>query len=241
MRSPFSIGGHQPLRAVAVALGDEPPIEADGGRRSEDDHRRISIHWLAGTILTGLSGAGLIGAAAYSALDRQTYQAETPQAAQVVRKEDRGDAGVNPRKGDRLVKAVDIVAAKQSFKAPVAVRAGDREIIRTLTFTRVATSLTLAETGLADEVPAFNPLRLLASARGDAVAAPEESEARIDDAEVAFVMRDLSAERIDAQPAQLSLEEAQAQATVKDGPRRFHAIDTWLAAALFISLGTTKG
>ncbi|MCC0006077.1 MAG: M23 family metallopeptidase [Methylobacteriaceae bacterium] len=211
MRSPFSIGGHQPLRAVAVALGDEPPIEADGGRRSEDDHRRISIHWLAGTILTGLSGAGLIGAAAYSALDRQTYQAETPQAAQVVRKEDRGDAGVNPRKGDRLVKAVDIVAAKQSFKAPVAVRAGDREIIRTLTFTRVATSLTLAETGLADEVPAFNPLRLLASARGDAVAAPEESEARIDDAEVAFVMRDLSAERIDAQPAQLSLEEAQAQ------------------------------
>ena len=64
MRSPFSIGGHQPLRAVAVALGDEPPIEADGGRRSEDDHRRISIHWLAGTILTGLSGAGLIGAAA---------------------------------------------------------------------------------------------------------------------------------------------------------------------------------
>ena len=211
MRSPFSIGGHQPLRVVAVALGDEPPIEADGGRRSEDDHRRISIHWLAGTILTGLSGAGLIGAAAYSALDRQTYQAETPQAAQVVRKEDRGDAGVNPRKGDRLVKAVDIVAAKQSFKAPVAVRAGDREIIRTLTFTRVATSLTLAETGLADEVPAFNPLRLLASARGDAVAAPEESEARIDDAEVAFVMRDLSAERIDAQPAQLSLEEAQAQ------------------------------
>ena len=211
MRSPFSIGGHQPLRAVAVALGDEPPIEADGGRRSEDDHRRISFHWLAGTILTGLSGATLIGAAAFSSLDRQSYQAETPQAAQVVRKDDRSDAGVNPRKGDRLVKAVDIVAAKQSFKAPVAVRAGDREIIRTLTFTRVATSLTLAETGLADEVPAFNPLRLLASARGDAVAAPEESEARIDDAEVAFVMRDLSAERIDAQPAQLSLEEAQAQ------------------------------
>ena len=59
VRSPFSIGGHQPLRAVAVALGDEPPIEADGGRRSEDDHRRISFHWLAGTVLTGLSGAAL--------------------------------------------------------------------------------------------------------------------------------------------------------------------------------------
>ncbi len=211
MRSPFSIGGHQPLRAVAVALGDEPPIEADGGRRSEDDHRRISLHWLAGTILTGLSGAALIGAAAFSALDRQNYQPETPQAAQTVRKEDRGDAAVNPRKGDRLVKSVDIVAAKQSFKTPVAVRAGDREIIRTATFTRVATSLTLADAGLSDEVPAFNPLRLLANARGDAPASPEEPEVRVDDAEVAYAMRDLSAERIDAQPAQLSVDEVQAQ------------------------------
>ena len=205
------MGGHQPLRAVAVALGDEPPIEADGGRRTEDDHRRISIHWLAGTVLTGLSGAALIGAAVYSALDRQNFQAETPQVAQSVRKDDKGDAGLNPRKGDRLVKAVDIVAAKQSFKAPVAVRAGDREIIRTSTFTRVATSLTVGETGLADEVPAFNPLRLLASARGDAAAAPEDTEARIDDAEVAFAFRDLSAEKIGSQPAQLSLDEAQAQ------------------------------
>ena len=152
MRSPFSIGGHQPLRAVAVELGDEPPIEADGGRRSEDDHRRISLHWLAGTILTGLSGAALIGAAAFSALDRQTYHAETPQAAQTARKDDRGESVVNPRKGDRLVKSVDIVAAKQTFKSPVAVRAGDREIIRTATFTRVATSLTLADAGLGDDV-----------------------------------------------------------------------------------------
>ena len=36
-------------------------------------------------------------------------------------------------------------------------------------------------------------------------------------------------------------DEAQAVETVKDGPRRFHSMLTWLAAALFISLGTTKG
>jgi hypothetical protein len=36
-------------------------------------------------------------------------------------------------------------------------------------------------------------------------------------------------------------DDAQAVETVKDGPRRFHSIDTWLAAALFISLGTMKG
>ncbi|MEI2736700.1 MAG: hypothetical protein V9G24_19275 [Rhodoblastus sp.] len=108
---------------------------------------------------------------------------------------------------------MDIVAAKQSFKAPIAVRAGDREIIRTSTFTRVATSLTTSDDGTRPtRSPPFNPLRLLASARGDATAAPEEAtEARIDDAEVAFVLRDLGAEKVGAQPAQLSVEEAQAQ------------------------------
>ncbi|MFV0281588.1 MAG: peptidoglycan DD-metalloendopeptidase family protein [Rhodoblastus sp.] len=192
-------------------MGDEPPIEADGGRRTEDDHRRISIHWLAGTILTGLSGALLIGAAAISALDRQTFKAEAPQAAQITRKDDRDEAGVNPRKGDRLLKAVDIVAAKQTFKAPIAVRAGDREIIRTASFTRVATPLTVTDAGLGDEVPPFNPLRLMANARGEPPAAPEETEARVDDAEVAYVVHDLGAEKIAAQPATLSLDEAQAQ------------------------------
>jgi len=37
------------------------------------------------------------------------------------------------------------------------------------------------------------------------------------------------------------LELAQAVETVKAGPRRFHSMLTWLAAAEFISLGTTKG
>ena len=36
-------------------------------------------------------------------------------------------------------------------------------------------------------------------------------------------------------------DEAQAELTVKVGPLRLNSIDTWLAAALFISFGTTKG
>ena len=36
-------------------------------------------------------------------------------------------------------------------------------------------------------------------------------------------------------------DDAQAVETVKLGPLRLYSIDTWLAAALFISLGTTKG
>lgn len=210
MRTPFSIGGsaHRP---VPVELGDEPPIEADGGRRSEDDHRRISLHWLAGTVLTGLCGAGLIGAAAFAALDRRLYTPETPQVAQALRKEERGGSSVNPRKGDRLVKAVDIVAARQTFKAPTAVRVGEKEVIRTVGYTRVATSLTIADAGLGDEVPPFNPLKLLAAARNAPDAPAEDAGAAIDSAEVSFAVSDLASQKVQTQPAELSLDEVQAQ------------------------------
>ena len=79
---------------------------------------KVSLRWFAGTLLTGVSGGVLIGAAIYAALGHQTYFAEAPSPALSPRKEINLDFGVNPRKGDRLVKSVDIVAEKQSFQAP---------------------------------------------------------------------------------------------------------------------------
>jgi hypothetical protein len=55
-----------------LELGDEPAIEVDGRRHTPDDRRRVSARWLSGTVLTGLFGALLISAAAYTALDQQT-------------------------------------------------------------------------------------------------------------------------------------------------------------------------
>ena len=96
--------------AASMDIGTEPPIEADGRRHTPEDHRHISLRWLTGTILTGLTGALLIGAAVYSALDGESNFAEAPTLA--VARAEKTDAAVNPRKGDRLVKSVDIVAAK---------------------------------------------------------------------------------------------------------------------------------
>ena len=111
--------------APSADIGTEPPIEADGRRHSPEDHRHISLRWLSGTCLTGLTGALLIGAAVYSALDGQSNFAEPPTPA--VPRAEKTDAAVNPRKGDRLVKSVDIVAAKQSFRTPTIVKSGEKE------------------------------------------------------------------------------------------------------------------
>jgi murein DD-endopeptidase MepM/ murein hydrolase activator NlpD len=200
--------------SAIAEIGLEPAIEVNGERQRHFDRRRVSPRWLFGTVLTGLSGAGLITAAIYAALDHQSNFAEAPSVAIEVHKD--SDSGVNPRKGDRLVKAVDIVAAKQSFKAPTTIRIGDKEVVQNHSFTHVETTLLTASAGFADEVPAFNPLKLLADAR-DPVDAPA-TEPQSGDADVSWSLRDLPVQSL-AMKAVLSSEEVEAQVaeTIKNG------------------------
>lgn len=209
----FSSPANRP--SFFAPIGAEPPIDAKGDRLGPDAHRRVSLRWLAGTGLTGLIGAGLLGGAIYAAFDREANFAEAPTRALLSRKEPSEGAGVNPLKGDRIVKAVDIVAAKQTYKAPTTIRVGDKEVVRTHIFTQVSTTLTLADTGLGADVPEFNPLKLLADSRNPAPDEAEPAPAQ-DDAEVSFTSTDLSAANLapvvfNAQSGSLSLDEVRAQ------------------------------
>lgn len=203
----------------------DPPIEADGERHTADDRRRVSLRWLLGTVLTGLAGTGLIGAAIYAALDRQPNFAEAPVAAGPARRDAVTGDLVNPRKGDRLVKPVDIVAGKQTFRTPTTTTVGDREVVRTRSFSRVATNLLLTSAGFSDDVPAFNPLRLLSDARNPVEPTPDPVQLQ-DDAEVAFTTRDLAGVAVPDEGPTLSLDEIGAQirehvrnAAASSGPR----------------------
>ncbi len=192
--------------AAAADIGFEPAIEVNGERHRPFDRRRVSLRWLLGTVLTGLCGAGLITAAIYAALDHQSNFAQEPSIAVAIHKDD--DTGLNPRMGDRLVKAVDIVAAKQTFQAPTTVKVGNKEIVRVHSYTHVETTLLTVSAGFADEVPKYNPLKLLADAR-----APIETpapEPPTGDAEVSWSMRDLPVSAL-SKTAVLTPEEVQAQ------------------------------
>ncbi|MDB5572033.1 MAG: Peptidase [Hyphomicrobiales bacterium] len=193
-----------------VELGVEPPIESDGGGHSDLDRRRVSVRWLAGTILTGFTGASLIAASVYAALDPNTMRAEAPEIAATDRNSPARESIL--RKGDRLVKSVDLVAARQTFRTPTTVRAGEREIVRNRTFTRVATTLAMTQTGFADDVPPFNPLKLLAGGPSQVEAQPEPDRSR-EDADVSFTSRDLGPEDQFDESYGLSLAEIEAQVT----------------------------
>ena len=107
------------------------------------------------------------------------------------------------------MRAVDVVAAKQTFKTATTSKSGEKEVVRTRAFTRVAATLTVASTSFASEVPTYNPLKLSSDPR-----APEnggEPIAALDEAEVSFVTHDLGAIDVENRTARLSADEAQAQ------------------------------
>ena len=205
-------GGHLERHRARVDLGVEPAIELDGEDHTPASRWRVSVRWLVGTALAGLAGALLIGSALYAALGRQNYFAEAPAFAVAARR-DAGAEQTNGRKGDRLLKSVDLVAAKQSFRTPTPISIGDREVVRTRGFTRVATTLSLTSTGLAEDVPPFNPIKILNDARNPISLESVDPGQRQDDAEVSFTNRDLGVLDLPVGGPRLSADEAQAQVT----------------------------
>jgi murein DD-endopeptidase MepM/ murein hydrolase activator NlpD len=205
------LGSRGDRATVGPDLGVEPPIRLGEERLDRNERRTASLRWLAGASLAGLCGVTLIGAALYLDLDSQYDFAEAPEFAAPARPADSQEAGVNPSKGDRLLRPVDIVSDKQTFKAPTIIKVGDREVVKARPFTRLETTLTMTPTGFADAVPAFNPLKIVNGGTDVADAPPDPGPVQ-DSAEVTFRVEDLSPS--DAQQTSGELTQAEAEAQV---------------------------
>lgn len=192
------------LRATSwVDLGHEPPLNVGGGAPREVDRRDVNLRWLGASILTGVTGALLIGASIYIALEGETTSATPPELASIGPAPVESDAEKRAaaRKADRLNRSETVASAKQSFRAPMTIRVGDREAIKVRQFVRVATNLSLTSGVFATDIPRFDPMRLFNDNNQDkAVEAPPE----IADADVSVVRRDLAALPIEASAPSLS-------------------------------------
>jgi murein DD-endopeptidase MepM/ murein hydrolase activator NlpD len=190
-----SRGAHRSRHAESIELGHEPPLSVDGGNSAYVDRRRVSVQWFAGTILTALCGAALMGGAVFTSLDGETNFASLPERVEVAL---RGAlaAGADrlglPRKSDRLPTAEEPAFARQVIRVSTVARVGTHEVVRVRPFLRIAGNLSLTVSDLSASIPPYNPQRLLAEAAngGDVPDAP--SAAAEPDAEVAFMMKDLA-------------------------------------------------
>jgi murein DD-endopeptidase MepM/ murein hydrolase activator NlpD len=204
------LGSRGDRSTVGPDLGVEPPIRLGEDRLDRNERRTASLRWLAGASLAGLCGMTLIGAALYLDLDSQYDFAEAPEFAAPARLTDSEGSGVNPGKGDRLLRPVDIVSDKQTFKAPTIIKVGDKEVVKVRPFTRLETTLTMTPTGFADAVPPFNPLKITNGGTDVAEPPPDPGPVQ-DDAEVTFRVEDLTPSDAEHISGELTQAEAEAQ------------------------------
>lgn len=187
-----SRGAYRSRHAEAIELGNEPPLSVDGDNSGFVDRRRVSVQWFAGTILTALCGAALMGGAVFTSLDGEANFAALPERVEVAL---RGALGVGSdrtgaRKSDRLPAAEEPSFARQVIRVSTINRVGNHEVVRVRPFVRIAGNLSLATSDLSANIPPFNPQRMLAEAAPGTT--PDEAPTAEPDAEVAFMMRDLA-------------------------------------------------
>lgn len=187
-----SRGADRSRQAEAIVLGNEPPLSVDGGSSGYVDRRRVSVQWFAGTILTALCGAALMGGAVFTSLDGETNFASLPERVEVaLRGALGGGAEKGARKSDRLPTAEEPTFARQVIRVSTINRVGNHEVVRVRPFVRIAGNLSLTVSDLSANIPPYNPQRLLAESAPGATTSGDAPAAE-PDAEVAFVMRDLS-------------------------------------------------
>ena len=189
-----SRGAHRLKHADAIELGNEAPLSVDGGTSGFVDRRRVSVQWFAGTILTALCGAALMGGAVFTSLDGETNFASLPERVEVALRGalGAGSEKTGTRKSDRLQTAEEPNFAKHVIRVSTTTRVGNHEVVRVRPFVRVAGNLSLTVSDLSASIPAFNPQRMLAETPEGTATAEDAAPAAEPDAEVAFVMRDLA-------------------------------------------------
>ena len=112
---------------AGIDPGHEPPLNSSGGDAEEVDRREVNLRWLGASVLTGITGGVLIGASIYIALEGVTTSARPPERSVVAAaRPGPAEERATVHKGDRLNRTEMVASARQSFKAPLTVRSGNR-------------------------------------------------------------------------------------------------------------------
>ncbi|MCZ8547897.1 M23 family metallopeptidase [Mesorhizobium qingshengii] len=144
---------------VIAALGNEPPLVADGRSRAPD-RREVSARWLSGTFLTGVTSSVLMGVALFAALDGRQQLATPPEIAELGHPSNSDDSG-EVAKTTRLVAPRQIAKAKDRRRMEVSMvtKVGDRDVIHTMPFVQIKMALAAGHT-TNRPYPPFDPIQV---------------------------------------------------------------------------------
>lgn len=161
--------------------------------------RELSVAWLTGTVMTGLTSVLLMGAALYVSFQGQDNYSTASEALQFSKTGVEAVASVN-EKGDRLRPVARTRSDLEVIAASIQVVEDGRTVIRSQQFTRVDATLAMSATPLAEDIPEFDPVAL-ASAMDNSTpstAQPAQIYAASVEGEVAITTKEMPASFIPA-------------------------------------------
>lgn len=159
----------------AAGFEDGPALTVQSTDGEIPHGRELSLAWLSGTVLTGLTSVLLMGAALYVSFKGQdtfstAYEAlrfSTPQPEQTP------DSFA---KTDRIRPVTQTRSELEIIEASIRDTVDGRDMIRRQPFVRLSATLATAATSLSDDVPDYDPVTILA--------ANDPIETDADDAEI---------------------------------------------------------
>ncbi|CAN7739916.1 M23 family metallopeptidase [Neorhizobium sp. LjRoot104] len=169
----------QARNSIRKTIGNDQPIQADGRRTL--DRREISLRWLAGTFLVGVTSCTMMGYALFAAVEGR-QQLAIPAEAMIASGEE--PPHETSRKGDRVVEAriTARAADKAILKVPVVMREAGVDVVRPESFSLVRMSLA-SNYKLQEDYPRFDPLAIFAD--GTSAEPPESRVSAIYSSDIA--------------------------------------------------------
>lgn len=147
-------------RNMIRTLGNEPPILADG--RRAPDRREISLRWLSGTFLTGITSSILMGVALFAALDGRQQLAIPAEAYAALAPHDHASQTAGAVKRGQRILEPNIVAKpadKKIMEVSTMIHDGEKEVVRRKPFAHVTMALA-ANHSTGEDYPRFDPLAI---------------------------------------------------------------------------------
>jgi murein DD-endopeptidase MepM/ murein hydrolase activator NlpD len=156
---------------IIRSIGEQAPILAEG--RRTPDRREVSLRWLSGTFLTGITSSILMGVALFAALEGREILTVPAEASAMSRPDGKDDAIDTVQKGGRLIATA--IAAKPADKSvmdvPTVVTEGEKQVVRKRPFMHVKMALAASYPN-DEDYPAFDPLNIVSEGDKPVAAAP---------------------------------------------------------------------
>lgn len=165
-------GTHPIGRALPRARGraalrswytDEPALTLQSADGDHPKGRELSLAWLVGTVMTGLTSVLLMGAALYVSFEGQATFSTPYEALEVSKTATSDSTEPSEAKQSRVRPVAATRSDLEVVEASIRETTDGRSMIRSQSFTRLAATLATVGTALSADIPEYDPAALLES------------------------------------------------------------------------------